>query len=650
MPPPTCLPGWNAVNEIVLGALADHLVVFTDEAFGADLRAKLVESRDTTSSFTPDYQAQLIEDECGLEYFRVLQALDADARNHGHDAIASLAVGGSLTAVITTNFDRLIERALEAAGVEHQVFFEPVDLDGLPAVLAQDGRPLPVIKVHGSVEAPGSMVDTMRQRLMGRPEGLERALIDLMAENHVLFAGFSGADLAHDPGYLGLRAAAERNQGFTCLVRPGDDPVHMRALGAEWGQGAELAEAMLPGWFDELLATLGIPPLPEPAEPTPSDGSDAEQPTVAEIRTAAVAEHADRWASSLGHMVSVAIMAELLESSGRSGLAFDLLRRTLRSAAPARDAEAPGYARFNFQLGRRLLELGKFDYEVDWLQGRKVERQNRSGTWTYSPYTANDCYQCLWRSTELLQGHIAFGLYDTYWGRPSDGAERIRFARQQAIDGRQLGPLIDACTALGIVYEIRMQYADGLEWLEIAHRYAVTFGDEPRRARLCAELARFLSMKQRHDEAHERVQEGLVIADRLALDITRLHLLSAQGSVLIEEGRAEEALVVLDESVAGLRSAGWKPSLTRTLIDCCYGRLRTGDLTEMESITDELFDLTEVYPGYRPLIDLMRARFAVWLDREDAATWIDLTKQEGERYQNPGVVEEVTLLEARLGG
>ena len=81
------------------------------------------------------------------------------------------------------------------------------------------------------------MVDTMRQRLMGRPEGLERALIDLMAENHVLFAGFSGADLAHDPGYLGLRAAAERNQGFTCLVRPGDDPVQHAGAGRRVGAG-----------------------------------------------------------------------------------------------------------------------------------------------------------------------------------------------------------------------------------------------------------------------------------------------------------------------------------------------------------------------------------------------------------------------------
>ena len=88
--------------------------------------------------------------------------------------------------------------------------------------------------------------------------------------------------------------------------------------------------------------------------------------------------------------------------------------------------------------------------------------------------------------------------------------------------------------------------------------------------------------------------------------------------------------------------------MTRTLIDCCYGRLRAGDLTEMEAVTDELFELTEVYPGYRPLIDLMRARFAVWLEREDAPSWIELTKQEGERYQNPGVVEEVTLLAERL--
>ncbi|HSF58514.1 MAG TPA: SIR2 family protein, partial [Candidatus Binatia bacterium] len=163
------------------------------------------------------------EDECGLEYFRVLQALDTEDRNACHDAIATLAAHHYLAAIVTTNFDRLIERALEAADVPYRVFYDSTHYEALPDVVASGFRePLPVIKVHGSGEVPESTVDTLRQRIKGRPEALERAIRALLSRHHVLFAGFSGADLAYDEGYLGLRAAAAENRSFTCLLRPGD--------------------------------------------------------------------------------------------------------------------------------------------------------------------------------------------------------------------------------------------------------------------------------------------------------------------------------------------------------------------------------------------------------------------------------------------
>jgi hypothetical protein len=37
-----------------------------------------------------------------------------------------------------------------------------------------------VVKVHGTVEAPESMVDTLQQRVRGRPEALNGALQRLM--------------------------------------------------------------------------------------------------------------------------------------------------------------------------------------------------------------------------------------------------------------------------------------------------------------------------------------------------------------------------------------------------------------------------------------------------------------------------------------
>ena len=58
------------------------------------------------------------------------------------------------------------------------------------------------------------MVDTLRQRLMTCPEALERVIARLLKRHHVLFAGFSGAYLSYDEGYLRLRAAAAENRGF----------------------------------------------------------------------------------------------------------------------------------------------------------------------------------------------------------------------------------------------------------------------------------------------------------------------------------------------------------------------------------------------------------------------------------------------------
>jgi hypothetical protein len=636
MPAPTLLPSWNAVNEAMLEALARRLAVFTDQEFAIEVMNNLIATREGERYFTPDYQAQLIEDECGLEYFRVLQALDTEDRNACHDAIAALAAHHYLAAIVTTNFDRLIERALEAADVPYRVFYDSTHYDALPDVVASGFRePLPVIKVHGSVEVPESMVDTLRQRIKGRPEALERAIRALLARHHVLFAGFSGADLAYDEGYLGLRAAAAENRSFTCLLRPDDRPrPGMEALAQAWGPAAIFLQGTLPEWFDQLLAELGIP-IPPPREAV-----------AAADRKTAVSTHADQWAASLGHMLVVAIMAELLESSGRQKLAFDLLRRTLRSAARERDMEAPGYARFNYQLGRRLLERGTFNYEIDWLQGRKVAREGN-----YSAYTANDCFQCLQRGAtgSFLDGAIAWGLYDAYRGMPQQGAARIRTARNQARKAGRITEFIDACRTLGIVYEILMQYADGLDWLEQAYREARRFGDEPRRARLCVELARFLSTKRRMDEAHERLNEGYRVAENLNLDITRLELLSAEGCVLVEERRVDEALARLQEASRGFREAGRRPALARSLIDVCYGSFQARDWDGLEFARAELFDLADVYVGYIPLVSLMMVRFQLWSGNEaEARTWITEAKSHAQTYENPGVIEEVEILAKRL--
>src|SRR5262249_10935310 len=63
-----------------------------------------------------------------------------------HRAIAQLAAKGAVRVILTTNFDRLTERALEDAGVPPQVLHRPEQLaSATPLAHAK----VTVIKLHG---------------------------------------------------------------------------------------------------------------------------------------------------------------------------------------------------------------------------------------------------------------------------------------------------------------------------------------------------------------------------------------------------------------------------------------------------------------------------------------------------------------------
>jgi SIR2-like domain len=635
MAAPTALPGWKEVNETILAALARRLVVFTGKPFADDIMAKLVATREHAGYFTPDYQAQLIEDECGPDYFRVLQALDAEEPNGCHDTIAALAARGHIAAIITTNFDRCLERACAAANVTPRIFYDHTHWSDLQAALAPgNGQPLPIIKVHGSVNDPNSMVDTLRQRLAGRPQALEDSIRDLLARHHVLFVGFSGGDLYYDEGYLGLKAAAA-NHGFTCLVETGKEPSKsMAMLQKSWGEGAHFLEGRLPEWLSSFAAELEISSAPT----TPI--------TVAPNRLAAVTAHADAWAESLGHMLCVAIMAELLGSSNREPLAFELLTKTYRWFIPERDMEAPGYARFNYQIGHRMLERGAFDNRVDPMREREVRRDH------ISRYTGNDCFQCLHRAVchSIPQAEIDLGLYDALMGKPLDGDERIWATRESARQKKNASVFADAGRTLAIIAEIFMNYDRGLELLEPAYQATRYIGDEPRRARVCAEQVRFLAKAHRFSEAHQKLAEGYAIADRLGLEIVRLELRSAEGCLRVEEQKPAEALVTLEQAVTGFRQADRCPALTRALLDVCYAAYMTRNDLRLHATQDEIESLLATYPGYEPAYGYAMLRLRLSSGRLDSAREIiPEVKRVANRYQNPGVILAIEELERQAG-
>jgi hypothetical protein len=73
---------------------------------------------------------------------------DADEKRPGaaHRAVAELVRRGSIGVIITTNFDRLTERALEEAGITPQVIHRPEEYASAAPL---QHRAVTVIKVHG---------------------------------------------------------------------------------------------------------------------------------------------------------------------------------------------------------------------------------------------------------------------------------------------------------------------------------------------------------------------------------------------------------------------------------------------------------------------------------------------------------------------
>src|SRR5579872_6398063 len=229
--PPASLPGWKPLNAAIFRALRLRLETGLGRKDWLALIESDLDADRRADRFPPDYQAQVIEEMCGDRYFRALQALDVHATNPAHEAIAALAAAGAIRAVVTTNFDRLIERAFDRRGVAYEAAFDTQRFIRLRDRLNAAGAgPIPLIKIHGCVSDHLSMIDTLKQRRKGRSRAIEECL-GYLYPDYWLYLGFSAADIETDRDYLGLVSGARRSSGATYVAYPGHP---------ELGAGAQL--------------------------------------------------------------------------------------------------------------------------------------------------------------------------------------------------------------------------------------------------------------------------------------------------------------------------------------------------------------------------------------------------------------------------
>lgn len=120
----------------------------------------------------------------------------------GHMALARLVASGRIRVVVTTNFDRLIERALEEVGISPQVIATPADVRGM-APLAHARAT--VLKVNGDYARPG--LRNTPEELESYPAALRRLLRQVFDEYGLLVVGWSADyDVALADAVAGARS------------------------------------------------------------------------------------------------------------------------------------------------------------------------------------------------------------------------------------------------------------------------------------------------------------------------------------------------------------------------------------------------------------------------------------------------------------
>ena len=309
---PTCLPSWWQMNEQVVLALSSQIVPFSGEKMAADF-AKQINTRRNNKRFPPEFQAEIISKHYGSSYFKVLKCLDGNEPNVVHLGIAELARSGYVRAIITSNFDRLLEIAFKNLEVPLKVHYQTQHFESLANELEKPSSKstnCQLLKLHGSVEDHNTLVDTLAQRMRGLSPAICSCLRHLLKNHYWLFLGYSGSDLEGNPQYLCLQSEVKNAKGFSWLIRESskDEPIEaVRKLSKLYGSCAEIIRGDLPSWLFDQLGSL----LPGNFSYN-NHFNKAEMESRKQDAAQAIIQHTNEWSKTLGGLQAGLIIADML--------------------------------------------------------------------------------------------------------------------------------------------------------------------------------------------------------------------------------------------------------------------------------------------------------------------------------------------------
>ena len=211
---PSNLPSWWEYNKKLIVQIKTEALKLCPEA------ADILECIDEENKLPVQCISQLIVSQgAGESYFPLLELLNGTVPNANHYALAELARQCVLKAVVTTNFDTLIEAAFRDKAVplytvvQKENYYEAAQAAGCK-----------LFKIHGSVHDSASLIDTVSQKAIGLSAEKRLILENIFSGSDILAIGFSGADLDFDLDYIPLARALEGGARLTWIIHPGNAP------------------------------------------------------------------------------------------------------------------------------------------------------------------------------------------------------------------------------------------------------------------------------------------------------------------------------------------------------------------------------------------------------------------------------------------
>lgn len=241
--PPSNLPSWWDYNKKIVTEIKVGALELCPEA------ADILECIDVENKLPVQCISQVVVSQgAGESYFPLLELLNGTFPNANHFALAELAWQGVLKAVVTTNFDTLIEAAFRSkavplyTAVQRQDYYEAAQVSTCK-----------LFKIHGSVHDSASLIDTVREKVKGLSSEKRLILKNVFSGSDIFVIGFSGADLDFDLDYIPLAQALESGSKLTWVIRSGSTPhSNVAELQRRYPQQVCVCEMELPEFFESL--------------------------------------------------------------------------------------------------------------------------------------------------------------------------------------------------------------------------------------------------------------------------------------------------------------------------------------------------------------------------------------------------------------